>query len=365
MSEQRTVWPLAVLSLAAGLLHASVIGAHEGQGQLPLLFAGAAVIQAGWALLVIARPSRGVLIVGGVLNAAFFGFYVITRITGLPLDGLRTSESVGTKDLFTAAIELALVALIVLALVPNAAAWRRLPLGVAAVLGVAFTLVTVPALALGHGSSGHSHGDEAAAGHEHAEGEDHEHAEGEGEAYDHGTERAIDGVTPEQQAAADELVDATGASLPQWADTAEAEADGFVSIGDGRRSGYEHFINAAYLADPDILDPEHPESLVYEIAPDGTKTLASAMYILPPGSTMDDVPDVGGSLTVWHDHQNLCWNDTGQIAGVLVDGTCRPGGVLRVSPPMLHVWVVENPCGPFAGIDDGATSHGDSCDHTH
>jgi hypothetical protein len=364
MTEQRNLWLVAVLSLSAGLLHASVIGAHDGQGRLPLMFAAAAVLQAVWALLVIGRPRRDVLIVGGAMNAAFLGFYVLTRITGLPVDGLRTAESVGTKDLVTAVIELAIVVLVVAALLPSvSSAWRRVPVGAAAVLGLGVMLATVPALALGHGSAGHAHGDEAAAGHEHATSEGDEQAAG--DAHEHGAEATTDGVTPEQQATADELVDATADSVPQWADTAAAEEDGFVSIGDGRGSGYEHFVNAANLADRDILDPEHPESLVYEIGADGTRTLASAMYILPPGSTMDDVPDVGGSLTVWHDHQNLCWNDTGQIAGVLVDGTCRPSGVLRVSPPMLHVWVVENECGPFAGIEGGAGSHGETCEHAH
>lgn len=56
-----------------------------------------------------------------------------------------------------------------------------------------------------------------------------------------------------------------------------------------------------------------------------------------------------------------------RIAGILVNGTCVPGGEFRgTSSPVLHVWVVENPCGPFAGIDGGAGgSHGESCDHEH
>jgi hypothetical protein len=32
---------------------------------------------------------------------------------------------------------------------------------------------------------------------------------------------------------------------------------------------------------------------------------------------------------------------------------------------MLHVWVVENECGPFAGIEGGAGSHGETCEHAH
>jgi hypothetical protein len=85
------------------------------------------------------------------------------------------------------------------------------------------------------------------------------------------------------------------------------------------------------------------------------------MYLLPPGSTMDDVPDLGDPRAIWHDHDDLCWSSDGRLAGILVDGQCRPGGVHRVSPPMIHVWIVDHPCGPFAGLG----THGDGCEHDH
>jgi hypothetical protein len=78
---------------------------------------------------------------------------------------------------------------------------------------------------------------------------------------------------------------------------------------------------------------------------------------------MADVPDVAGPLTTWHDHQNLCWDESGvRLAGVVVNGTCTPGGVQRGTSPMLHVWITEHPCGPFAGIE----GHGNgTCTHEH
>jgi hypothetical protein len=88
------------------------------------------------------------------------------------------------------------------------------------------------------------------------------------------------------------------------------------------------------------------------------------MYILDPGTTMDEVPDVGGDLTIWHDHQNLCWDASGgRLAGVVVNGRCVPGGTLKATAPMLHVWVEDHECGPFAGIE----GHGSGCssDHSH
>lgn len=95
---------------------------------------------------------------------------------------------------------------------------------------------------------------------------------------------------------------------------------------------------------------------------DGTKRVASAMYILEPGKTMGNVPEIAGSLTTWHDHQNLCWNDNGRLAGLLVNGVCVPGGTFRPTPPMLHVWVDDPACGPFTGIEGHG---GGDCSHSH
>ena len=80
--------------------------------------------------------------------------------------------------------------------------------------------------------------------------------------------------------------------LPQWADPAVAEAAGFHSIGDGR-TGHEHYIHWDWIDDDVWLDPDAPESLVYEPQPDGSKKLVSAMYMLPQIVALDDVPELG------------------------------------------------------------------------
>src|SRR3546814_15716527 len=73
---------------------------------------------------------------------------------------------------------------------------------------------------------------------------------------------------------------------------------GFHSIGDGFL-GHEHYLNAENMNDDKILDPDHPESLVYDtsVTP---KRLVAAMYMLNAGATLDDVPYVGAALTPWH-----------------------------------------------------------------
>ena len=136
------------------------------------------------------------------------------------------------------------------------------------------------------------------------------------------------------------MLDRTRAALAAFPDEASLVAAGYKSIGDGRRVGsFEHFVNGEYRADGRELDPAHIESIVTSLQPDGTKKIVSAMFIAEPATTMETVPDIGGELTPWHDHQNLCWDDNGRLAGVLVNGVCRPGGTFRGTAPMIHVWV--------------------------
>lgn len=180
------------------------------------------------------------------------------------------------------------------------------------------------------------------------------------------------GVTPEQQAFAENLVAATIRDLPQWSDIATVEAAGFRSIGDAA-TGHEHYIQWEWIDDDVWLDPDFPESLVFAPGPNGTKQLVSAMYMLPSDVTLDDVPDFGGPLMQWHIHADLCFTNTEvpRVAGVKpIGGTCRAPLVDGTEAPMIHVWITPNQCGPFAaleGIGGGQVQTGETvlCDHAH
>ena len=183
----------------------------------------------------------------------------------------------------------------------------------------------------------------------------------------------VEGVTPEQQAFAENLVAVNVVRLPQWSDPAVAEAAGFRSIGDAG-TGHEHYIQWDWIDDDVWLDPDAPESLVYEPQPDGSKKLVSAMYMLPTDMTLADVPDYGGKLMQWHIHDNLCFTDdpeAPQVGGLRpANGTCRPPLVVRAQAPMIHVWIVPNECGPFAaleGVGAGTVAVGEErwCDTAH
>ncbi|MEY3340807.1 MAG: hypothetical protein RLZZ269_718, partial [Actinomycetota bacterium] len=165
------------------------------------------------------------------------------------------------------------------------------------------------------------------------------------------------GVTTDERRRAEDLLYSTRTVLPKFSDPATAEAAGFSTIGDGA-TGYEHYINWKYINDEHELNPEFPESLVYQIDPaTRQKKLVSAMFMMGDEYTLDNVPNVGGPLTQWHIHNNLCFSrdpavfGSTRVVGVTSEnGPCQFGIKLRENP-MIHVWVVPHKCGPFAALE--------------
>jgi hypothetical protein len=184
------------------------------------------------------------------------------------------------------------------------------------------------------------------------------------------------GVTLAQQHAAESLVRNSLRDLPRFASQSAAYAAGYRTIGDGS-TGDEHWVNWAYANDSGILDSLHPESLVYSTHTPGHPVLEAAMYMLPPGSRFTNIPALFQSpLTQFHVHNNICFAQTSdplqKVFAGSTDGSgnCPSGTTLAGNVPMLHVWIVKNPCGPFAalsGIAAGQVPPGESpnCDTAH
>ncbi len=420
----------AMASLGAGAIHAAAIGVHSEHRQAVFAFTILAAAQLGFGAAVLVRRTTGLAVLGAVVNAAAVGGWVMAKSSGIAfVDGLEVAESVQWAD--GAAAGLAFVATVVAARVAlggrdsvavaspgDAAAGsgaiegsggpgssrRWVFNGVGAIVAIATLTAMVGAGS--HSHAGHGHGgdnSEAASDHDHGDpGTDHaDHSDqgtdhaghdtaapASGDHADHGPAAAIapkeydpampidlggvDGVTPEQQAKAENLVAITLIRLPQWADFRTAEAAGYHSIGDGV-TGHEHFVNWDMIDDGEILNPDKPESLVYDTT-GGDRRLVSAMFMLPTGATLDSVPEVGGALTQWHIHDNLCFTSdksAPRVAGITTsDGGC-PAGLQKFTPvPMIHVWIEKNQCGPFAaleGVGAGQVKAGEEhlCDHEH
>ncbi len=67
------------------------------------------------------------------------------------------------------------------------------------------------------------------------------------------------------------------------------------------------------------------------------------MFMLNAGDTLADVPELGGKLTQWHVHDNLCFSGP-RVAGLTdADGNCAPGLTKGAATPMIHVWIEPHP----------------------
>lgn len=374
----------AMASIGAGAIHAAAIGVHSEHRQAVLAFTVVAAVQIGFGVLALSFANRVVASIGMFANTVFIGGWVLAKTSGIAfIEGLDVAEDIQTADAIAAGLAVIAVLGVLFAfrsdMRPSALGGTTL-----AITALVVALVATPAM-VSAGSHSHAagHADDGAgaavAGHDHGAA-----APGGGEEPG-GTEvvvppkpydpempidlSGVDGVTPQQQAQAENLIAITLLRLPQFADPATAEAAGYRSIGDGFL-GYEHYINADLFDDGRILDPDYPESLVYQT--DGPeKQLVAAMYMLESDATLDDVPDYGGKLMQWHIHNNLCFTTEGRVAGLTnADGTCNAPLVTGVQSPMVHVWIVPHECGPFAaleGVAGGQIKEGEErwCDHAH
>jgi hypothetical protein len=158
-------------------------------------------------------------------------------------------------------------------------------------------------------------------------------------------------VTVAQRAAAERLVaDTTGAVANRFPTLQSAEKAGYIVI--NQTGPLVHVGNPAYFADGHMLDPQRVESLVYASFGRGSMLLG-AMYVAEPTSPQG--PLIGGALTSWHIHTNLCVDPTrGTALNPRADGSCAPGSAIGPTPQMLHVWTIPYQGGPFADISTPA-----------
>ncbi len=111
---------------------------------------------------------------------------------------------------------------------------------------------------------------------------------------------------------------AVRAANAKYANIAVAIAAGFKRGGDPASQVPQHYVQ--WGPSPGILDPNHPEGLVYRIDSSGNATLLAVMFVESGGN----LPQPGGPLTVWHHHT------TGNAGH------------------MLHVWLFPGAIDPFA-----------------
>jgi hypothetical protein len=322
---------LAVLSACAAVIHFAVLGQHFNEYWLfGTFFLVVGWAQATWAVAVPWRPSRALLWVGVLGNAAVLAVWLASRTTGLPIGpNAGEAESVAGSDLTATVLELAVVAGAVALLarprwtrrrVDGAA--RALLVAAAALVVVATSAALTPALA---GSGNHQDPAVSATNH-------HAHGGHSGASADRTQDVGSDAPpTTAQIAAADQLIKQVDASLSRYADANAAVAAGYQPVpADPCFAKTEtcelHYLNPP-LAKPGI-DPNNPVGLVYAVhLARRPPVLVGALFVEPTGVTG---PQPGGSLTRWHVHTNQGGN----------------------ANQHLHVWIVpEYPGGPFSADD--------------
>jgi hypothetical protein len=158
-------------------------------------------------------------------------------------------------------------------------------------------------------------------------------------------------ATPGQRDAAARLVSDTRASIARYQDPAAAIAAGFKPGAVSSADPLRHFENKANANT--ILDPNRPQALVYAQTKHGLQ-LIGAMYQMKRAGQWG--PDPGGPLTQWHQHEGICFSPFGfEFSFETPFWTCPIGSTSITTPPMLHVWIIDNGKeGPFAADLDKA-----------
>lgn len=324
-------------SVASGLIHGVAAGLHAEHPAAARTFAVLALVQVVTGLVAMVSTDKRLRLALGVASAASVGGWVVAKTVGIGfIAGLDTTESVQTADLLCAVL-----AALALLFAVNPRLSSRFSLDVVSSTSLA-VILTVPAMI---SATGHVHSHSASTW-------PRPYFPGLG--VDIG---GVDGVTKAQETRARKLVVETQRDLMHWADYRVAENEGWMSIGDSK-TGYEHFVNFTKLADGKFLDAKNPESIVYKVY-GKTRILVSAMYMAEGDVGIDDptLTDYAGRLMQWHVHENLCWSLGEGFRPIIVgvtdaDGKC-PTGSRRaaIRLPMIHVWVVPHPCGPFAAVE--------------
>jgi hypothetical protein len=152
-------------------------------------------------------------------------------------------------------------------------------------------------------------------------------------------------ATTGQKLATNRLLVDTRQAIAPYRDPALALAAGFKPGPASDADMLEHWANPANKNA--ILDPSRPQDLVYARTPQGL-ILIGAMFQMPTVGQWG--PDPGGPLTQWHQHEGICFTPFGfEFNFATPLWTCPIGAVSVTTPPMLHVWLIDNPKGgPFA-----------------
>ncbi|MBO0851781.1 MAG: hypothetical protein J2P20_20135 [Pseudonocardia sp.] len=364
---------MASLSVACAVIHFSVAGEHFREywlfGVFMLVIAWAQLL---WAIVAVARPSRVALGVGAGLNVGVVAVYLVTRTVGdLVGPSPREIEPVGFTDALCTAFEVLVIlgcAWLLAGTREHRVRRRLVAVTVATTAGLVAALVSASLVAAGPEMSD-AMASESTADPTNPSPMDMANtphlrvptASPAGAITFPDSAMLMKGMkmadstpcetppTPEQQAAAVDLVNASWRDARNFQSLAAAQAAGYRPVTPSGRK-VVHYINPTYYLavrnGGPALNTEQPASLVYANTSHGA-VLAAAMYIAAPNTA---TPQPGGCLTQWHVHTNLCMSAGRAVVAATspADPACPQGSRNRATPPMMHIWFVPVPGGPTA-----------------
>jgi hypothetical protein len=151
--------------------------------------------------------------------------------------------------------------------------------------------------------------------------------------------------TQAQWDAANRLYRETKAAIAPYVDWHVAWLAGYRP-GGSQSLPSTHWMNQRYVDAGYVMDPDHPQGLVYANSKHGPVLLGAMFQMKQIG---EFGPDPGGPVTAWHEHENICFTPFGfEFSLMTPTATCPLGSIDITAPAMLHVWIVDNPGGPFA-----------------
>ncbi|HZQ85991.1 MAG TPA: hypothetical protein VFA83_14175 [Acidimicrobiales bacterium] len=352
-AEGTTRWLLAACSLGAAALHFSYASSHFAQYWLyGVFFVVTGWVQLLWAVGVVVRRWRWLLLAGYAVNAGVILVWGLSRTVGVVIGpGASSKEAARFPDLLATGLEAVVVLGTMLLLVRPALFSRRVVVRVLTPAAVAGATVLVA------GAAAYGMGSHFAAAH------DHSHATA-----------ALTGKTPCElagpPASQGQVLDGAGhfhrgpspqqplnlgmrMALEAQQSDARAVAEKYPTVADAERAGYRkstvyvpcigaHYTNVALAG---RFDPSAPSELLYDGTTPGAHIVGLSYLVWHPGGAPQGFV---GPNDVWHQHTfngGLCINNDGLVVGAeaTTPAQCTALGGHKIPLTdiwMLHDWVV-------------------------
>jgi hypothetical protein len=370
-------WGLALLSLGAAGIHFAVTGMHFGESWYHgTFFAMLAWLQLLWAVAVLVKPSRRLLLAGIIGNIVAIEVWLVSRTIGIPFgSNAGDAESVGFVDVLATVFE-AGIALGAFLLLRQALASRpvRSSLGAAAVgvIGAAVIALSTYSLTPTFASSHHDGGggEQATGANAATGGHGHPGASGAGEpggshvgatnvsitadgsslceksgtavegnsGHGHRGPVPFEPLSPADREVFIQQVAQSNHVIATYPTVKEAEAAGWRRVTPYVPCIAAHYLKGSALTNP--FDPSEPEILLYDGTEDNSRIVGlSYLQFTSPGNPPEGF---AGPNDPWHVHEYLCIGRRGVLGDTSVsEEECRARGGTRQKLNnlwMTHMW---------------------------